>query len=57
MHRGQPIPITVDCANGVGAPQLYKLASEIGSELFNVKIVNGDISTLGKLNKNVIFDH
>ncbi|KAJ2813006.1 hypothetical protein GGI24_006594, partial [Coemansia furcata] len=49
---GKPLPSTlhIDAANGVGAPQVRKLADAIGSPYFNIKVHNSDIDTLGKLN-------
>ncbi|KAJ2442256.1 hypothetical protein GGI03_008231, partial [Coemansia sp. RSA 2337] len=49
---GKPLPSTlhIDAANGVGAPQVRKLADAIGSPYFNIEVHNGDIDTLGKLN-------
>ncbi|KAJ2885636.1 hypothetical protein H4R27_001217 [Coemansia aciculifera] len=49
---GKPLPSTlhIDAANGVGAPQVRKLADAIGSPYFNIEVNNGDTDTLGKLN-------
>jgi len=45
--------VTVDAANGVGAPKLKALAEYIGSDLFDVKIINDDVEDPSKLNYNV----
>jgi phosphoacetylglucosamine mutase len=42
--------VTVDCANGVGAPKLHALADYIGKDLFDVKIVNDLVNEPSKLN-------
>ncbi|KAJ3212278.1 Phosphoacetylglucosamine Mutase [Clydaea vesicula] len=43
-------PLYVDAANGVGAKALLALAKEIGSEYFDVFIVNADVANSEKLN-------
>jgi phosphoacetylglucosamine mutase len=45
----RPPTIKVDCANGIGALCLQKLASYLKDEL-NVELVNHDVITRGKLN-------
>ncbi|KAI9318760.1 hypothetical protein BX666DRAFT_2026183 [Dichotomocladium elegans] len=47
----------VDCANGVGAPKLSELMQFIPSDILSVSIVNDDITTLGKLNKDCGADY
>ncbi|KAJ2200839.1 hypothetical protein EV180_000802 [Coemansia sp. RSA 518] len=49
---GRPTPTTlyIDAANGVGAPQVRKLAAAINSPYFNIDVRNCDTETLGKLN-------
>ncbi|KAI5795436.1 N-acetylglucosamine-phosphate mutase-like protein [Peziza echinospora] len=49
--------VTVDCANGVGAPKLKLLAAYIGKELFEVKITNDDVDDPSKLNHNCGADY
>jgi len=51
--KPRPGPITVDCANGVGAPKLKALAEYIGKEIFDVKIVNDLVDQPSKLNYQV----
>lgn len=51
--RAAPGPVTVDCANGVGAPKLHALAKHISKELFDVKVVNDLIDEPSKLNSQV----
>src|SRR5205807_3821382 len=57
LLRGKPRPgpITVDCANGVGAPKLKALAECIGKDtgIFDVKIVNDLVDQPSKLNYQV----
>ncbi|KAI9297409.1 Phosphoacetylglucosamine mutase [Neoconidiobolus thromboides FSU 785] len=48
--RNPPSPLTVDCANGVGAPKLKKLAEEIGIKYLQINITNDDIDSQEKLN-------
>ncbi|KAG0135026.1 hypothetical protein HOY82DRAFT_515547 [Tuber indicum] len=54
LLRGKPRPgpITVDCANGVGAPKLRALAEYIGKDtgILDVKIVNDLVDQPSKLN-------
>jgi phosphoacetylglucosamine mutase len=46
--------ITVDCANGVGAPKLAELVKILGNEHLRIKIVNHHIGEPEKLNKEVL---
>lgn len=46
-------PVTVDCANGVGAPSLRKLAEYIPKDVLDFNIVNDDIDSPAKLNHQV----
>jgi phosphoacetylglucosamine mutase len=50
--KPRPGPITVDCANGVGAPKLRALAEYIGKDtgILDVKIVNDLVDQPSKLN-------
>lgn len=45
--------VTVDCANGVGAPKLRLLAETIGKDLFNCTIINDLVDQPEKLNYQV----
>ncbi|KAK4702567.1 phosphoacetylglucosamine mutase, partial [Phenoliferia sp. Uapishka_3] len=49
-------PLTVDCANGVGAPKLAAFATHLGS-LLPLHITSDSISTPGALNKNCGADY
>lgn len=51
--KHQAGPVTVDCANGVGAPKMKALAECIGKEHFDYKLINEDIDVPAKLNHNV----
>ncbi|KAJ3091658.1 Phosphoacetylglucosamine Mutase [Quaeritorhiza haematococci] len=42
--------LTVDAANGIGAPALRKLAEKLGEEYFTANIINDHIDVRGKLN-------
>ena len=44
-------PVTVDCANGVGAPQLEKLIEHIPSDMLKIRVVNDDIDNPAVLNE------
>ncbi|KAF9543950.1 Phosphoacetylglucosamine Mutase [Mortierella hygrophila] len=44
-------PLTLDCANGVGAPKFQEFLPYLGDSL-SVKIVNDDIDNASKLNLN-----
>ncbi|KAJ2162214.1 hypothetical protein GGF46_000831 [Coemansia sp. RSA 552] len=48
--KPKPSPLYIDAANGVGAPQVQKLAAAIDSPYFSVEVCNSDTETLGKLN-------
>ncbi|CAG8702110.1 11200_t:CDS:10, partial [Gigaspora rosea] len=53
-------PITIDAANGVGAPKLKELAEwidKINNNVFEVEIINDDIKSQGKLNFNCGADY
>ncbi|KAJ1893819.1 hypothetical protein LPJ66_005539 [Kickxella alabastrina] len=52
LVEGKPLPSTlyIDAANGVGAPQVRKLAEAINSPYFSIDVRNTDTETLGKLN-------
>ncbi|KAI9500283.1 hypothetical protein BX070DRAFT_255327 [Coemansia spiralis] len=52
LVEGKPHPskLYIDAANGVGAPQVRKLAEAINSPYFNIEVCNGDTESLGKLN-------
>lgn len=58
LMQGRPKQgqVTVDCANGVGAPKLKALAEVIGKDLLDVKIVNDSVDVPSKLNFQVCFD-
>ena len=45
--------LTVDCANGVGAPKLAELIKYLGDEHLEIKLVNTDIHNPQKLNFQV----
>jgi phosphoacetylglucosamine mutase len=42
--------LTVDCANGVGAPKLAELAKHIGGDFLSVKIINDNVDNIERLN-------
>ncbi|KAJ1939776.1 hypothetical protein EC988_007221, partial [Linderina pennispora] len=48
--KEKPTTLHIDAANGVGAPQVRKLAESINSPYFNIEVHNHDTETLGKLN-------
>ncbi|KAH0608504.1 uncharacterized protein H6S33_001638 [Morchella sextelata] len=52
LMQGKPRQgqVTVDCANGVGAPKLKALAEAIGKDIFDVKVINDAIDVPSKLN-------
>lgn len=50
-------PLTVDCANGVGAPQLKDFAKIIGSDVLPLVITKDAISTPGALNSQCGADY
>jgi phosphoacetylglucosamine mutase len=55
LMQGKPKSglISVDCANGVGAPKLKALSEYIGKDALDVKIVNDLIDQPSKLNYQV----
>ncbi|KAF7728295.1 Phosphoacetylglucosamine Mutase [Apophysomyces ossiformis] len=42
----------VDCANGVGAPKLREFLKYLSEDELSIEVLNDDIGTEGKLNKN-----
>ncbi|KAJ9051267.1 hypothetical protein DSO57_1006189 [Entomophthora muscae] len=48
-NKEKPSPLTVDCANGVGAPKLRDLAVALGDSL-SIIIANDDVDSASKLN-------
>ncbi|KAJ2778470.1 hypothetical protein GGI15_004172 [Coemansia interrupta] len=52
-----PSKLYIDAANGVGAPQVLKLADAINSPYFDIEVRNSDTQTLGKLNVDCGADH
>lgn len=46
----QSTPLTVDCANGVGAPKLKEFVEVIGARILPLEIMKDDITTTGALN-------
>lgn len=50
-------PVTVDAANGVGAPKMSALAEYIGKDLFDCKIINDHTEIPEKLNYNCGADY
>ncbi|KAJ1666826.1 hypothetical protein IW140_002519 [Coemansia sp. RSA 1813] len=56
---GKPLPskLYIDAANGVGAPQVRKLAAAINSPYFDMELCNSDTDTLGKLNSGCGADY
>lgn len=48
--------VTVDCANGVGAPKLRRLAAAVGTDLFRCTVVNDVVDQPSKLNFQVGVD-
>jgi phosphoacetylglucosamine mutase len=51
--KKKPSRLTVDCANGVGAPKLADLIKYLGDEHLEIKLVNTDIHNPQKLNFQV----
>ncbi|KAI9266831.1 hypothetical protein BDA99DRAFT_506785 [Phascolomyces articulosus] len=47
----------VDCGNGVGAPKLAEFVKYLPEDVLSLKIINGDIHTEGKLNKDCGADY
>ncbi|KAI9144929.1 phosphoacetylglucosamine mutase [Paraphysoderma sedebokerense] len=52
VKGANPITVTVDCANGVGAPKLEELVKYIGGDSIKVNIANANVSAPGTLNHN-----
>ncbi|KAI9008789.1 hypothetical protein CLU79DRAFT_776347 [Phycomyces nitens] len=57
--KGKPrlSPLTVDCANGVGAPKLREFLRYLPEGVLSVNIMNDDVTSLGKLNKDCGADY
>uniref|UniRef100_H2YFB5 Phosphoacetylglucosamine mutase n=1 Tax=Ciona savignyi TaxID=51511 RepID=H2YFB5_CIOSA len=55
MNQPVTSPVTVDCANGVGAAKLTKLAERIGANIIDIVVYNDGQS--GKLNENCGADY
>ena len=51
--KRKPSRLTVDCANGVGAPKLAEFLKVLGDDFLDVKIVNANIQDPKKLNYQV----
>jgi len=51
--KKKPTRLTVDCANGVGAPKLAEFIEVLGNEHLEIRIVNDNIPDPEKLNKEV----
>jgi phosphoacetylglucosamine mutase len=51
--KRKPSRLTVDCANGVGAPKLAEFMKVLGDDYLDVKIVNANIQDAKKLNYQV----
>lgn len=51
--KKKPGRLTVDCANGVGAPKLAELLKYLGDDHIEIRIVNNDINNPKKLNYQV----
>ena len=49
--------LTVDCANGVGAPVLKSFASHLSSDILPLILSKDDVSTPGQLNLNCGADY
>src|SRR5436190_23801323 len=52
--KKKPSRLTVDCANGVGAPKLAELLKYLGDDQLEIRIVNSDIHNPKKLNYQVL---
>ncbi|KAJ3130491.1 Phosphoacetylglucosamine Mutase [Nowakowskiella sp. JEL0407] len=48
--KSKPSPVTLDTANGIGAPAIKDFLKVLGPDVLDVKIVNDDTETRGKLN-------
>lgn len=59
MQAGRKLlsPITVDCANGVGAPKLQAFVDFIGASILPLNITKNEITTLGALNSQCGADY
>ncbi|KAJ1733266.1 hypothetical protein LPJ61_001648 [Coemansia biformis] len=55
--KPHPSPLHIDAANGVGAPEVLKLAAAAASPYLSIEVHNGDTVTPGKLNKDCGADH
>lgn len=55
LMQGKPKQgtVTVDCANGIGAPKLKSLADFIGKDALDIKIINDSVDVYSKLNYQV----
>jgi phosphoacetylglucosamine mutase len=51
--KKKPSVLTVDCANGVGAPKLAELLKVLGDDNLEVRLVNVDFQNPKKLNFQV----
>ena len=51
--KKKPSRLTVDCANGVGAPKLAEFMKVLGDDYLEIKIVNANIQDPKKLNYQV----
>ena len=52
--KKKPSRLTVDCANGVGAPKLAELLKYLGDDHLEIRIINNDINNPKKLNYQVL---
>ncbi|CAO3653187.1 unnamed protein product [Cunninghamella echinulata] len=50
-------PLSVDCANGVGAVKLREFLEYVPDEVLSIDILNESVDTLGALNKNCGADY
>ncbi|KAJ1564735.1 Phosphoacetylglucosamine Mutase, partial [Nowakowskiella sp. JEL0078] len=57
--KGKPTAnqLTLDAANGIGAPALKRFLEVLGPDVLDVKIANSDTETRGKLNHNCGADY
>jgi hypothetical protein len=53
--KKKPSRLTVDCANGVGAPKLAEFLKYLEEDCLEIRIVNNDTNNPKKLNFQVIF--
>lgn len=51
--KKKPSRLTVDCANGIGAPKLAELLKYLDDDDLEIRIVNSDIENPKKLNYQV----